>query len=125
MKVPFRYLGFKPAARKNWQIKHFFILPFVHGPILVLKENEITRRGLLSIAPLAYWERNYGSKERIEWDSAISDVLSASYQAGIYIGPVGAVAIGSSEITSMIDDDRRKEMDEIDRRVNEYCDDKK
>lgn len=54
------------------------------GHILGLKPGQHTRKNLLSLAPIGYWETIFPSKKGVDWLSAISCIMHECAAQGFY-----------------------------------------
>jgi putative DNA primase/helicase len=74
--APFVCLGFDEGI--------FYYQPGATGQVTALSRGSHTGTNLVNIAPLAYWETLYPSKNGVNWLAAASSLFSAQARVGIF-----------------------------------------
>ncbi len=73
---PFSYLGHRHGT--------YHYLPNSGGTVITLTGASHTKNNLLMLAPLNFWETQFGCKEKAGWDMVANTLIQASHKRGIY-----------------------------------------
>ena len=52
--------------------------------VIGFQPEQMTGKRLMSLAPLQFWDRIYGTKKGIQWDMAVNAILARAHTVGIY-----------------------------------------
>ena len=73
---PFRCLGFDHGE--------YYYLPHKTLQVLDLTAQAHTKNNLMTLAPLQWWEREYGGERGVAWDQAVNALIRTCENSGIF-----------------------------------------
>jgi len=76
IKWPFRFAGFDHGT--------YFYIPKAMGQIIALPAGAHTKTSLLTLAPLEFWERNFGGEKGVAWNSAVNILFRCQEKVGVH-----------------------------------------
>lgn len=84
----FRILGYNKG--------NYFYLPDRSQQLVTLAASGHNKLNLLQLAPLNWWEANFGgAKAKVDWDMVANALLDASSKCGIFVPSVAVRGIGA------------------------------
>lgn len=93
--TPFKFLGFQIESARDSHYRFYFLAKAIGYPTMI--RSPLLRRHmpriLLTIAPMQFWERYYGTRNGINWKLANEWVKRESLAAGIYVVPTSGPVI--------------------------------
>ena len=75
-KFPFQVLGHADGL--------YYFLGVDSRTVVSFAPEQLTKNRLMSLAPLQFWERQYGGRDGIKWDLAVNAVLHKCHSVQVY-----------------------------------------